>query len=261
MQGAYGGPDMKSLPDSLPVPLSAGARHVGEGRSRRLFVALFWICGMVVFASVALYGAGSLLQGSQVNPEGFIPKSLAGVPKPGSWLTRLSPLFVLLYAFAFLPVVVSFTIAKFKVNPLAMILAACLLGVSLLLEIINALPMVCLSLVHLRASNIPPDLLLYLLQTDAVRFLAFDVAGFSLAYAGLFVYALVFRKTHRVLSGLIIASILLFVVNVPFLWVSPVLAVILMAASIFAFSLLPLLLVRMTLEEKSFRGPVSEATS
>ena len=85
--------------------------------------------------------------------------------------------------------------------------------------------------------------------------LAFDVAGFSLAYAGLFLIALMFYKTHRWLARLTVGSLVLFVANVPCLWFSPMLAVVLRVLSIFLFALVPLLLVRMTTKEWSAPAP------
>jgi hypothetical protein len=212
---------------------------------RMVFIAL----GIIAFLSVGLYAIGSLAQMSAVTPDGFIPKSLDSMPKPSSRLLLLSPVFVLVYAFSFLPVIVQFTIAKFKTNPYGSVLAACLLVTGCLLEIVNALPMVSMLFAHQQIAPISPEIMLYLKQTEAIRFLAYDVAGFTLAYAGLFVFAVMFRKSNPWFSGLIISSIVLFIANVPFLWIVPSIAVILMALSIFVFSILPLLMVRMTLNE------------
>lgn len=216
----------------------------------RGFRQLHWGLGLLTCASVALYGLGTLIQMPSVSPDGFIPQTLDAPPAAG-WLARLSPWMVLLYAFSFLPVMVAFAIARFRRCPYGMTLAACLVVVSLLIEINNALPMVAFSLVHPRPPALPPELLLYLRQTEAIRFLAFDVAGFSLAYAGLFLIALMFHKTHRWLARLTVGSLVLFVANVPCLWFSPMLAVVLMVLSIFLFALVPLLLVRMTTQEWS----------
>lgn len=219
---------------------------------RWVFIAL----GVITFLSVGFYAVGSLAQMSAVSPDGFIPKSLDSMPKPSSRLLMFSPVFVLVYAFAFLPVVVQFSIAKFRANPYGSILAACLLVTGCLLEIVNALPMVSMMFARKELSAVSPEIMLYLKQTEAIRFLAYDVAGFTLAYMGLFVYAVMFRKSHRWFSGLIISSIVLFIANVPFLWIVPAVAVILMALSIFAFSILPLFMVSMTLKEQNIASKI-----
>jgi len=210
---------------------------------------LFWGMGIVTFLSVFLYGIGNLVSMPAVSPDGFIPQSLDAAPSPHSWLAKLSPLFVLLYALSFLPVVVLFTIEKYRIDPPAMIVGGCLLVVSLLVELINALPLTALMLAPVRRPSMSPEVLLFLGQVDATRFMAYDVAGFTLAYMGLFVYAIAFFRSNRWLSGLVLTSIVLFVANVPFLWIAPPMAVILMAASILVFSILPLLLVRAGLSE------------
>lgn len=213
----------------------------------------FIILGIVTFISVFLYGIGNIAQMPEVSPDGFIPTSLENAPQSNTWLAMLSPIFVLLYAFSFIPVVLLFTIAKFKTNPYAMIIAVSMIVVSLVIEIVNALPMVSFMLTSVKMPAISPELLLYLKQTDAVRFLAYDVAGFTFAYMGLFIYALVFFKSHPLLSYLILASIVLFIANVPFLWIMPVMAVILMGISIIAFSVIPLIIVRITVKSELFK--------
>lgn len=205
---------------------------------------LFFSFGIITFLSVFLYGIGSLSQMEPVSPDMFIPQSLDSLPKPDSWLTVLSPLFVFLYACSFLPIVVMFSIVKFQTNPFTSVIAGCMLVVSFFVEIINALPMISFMILHKESVNISPEVMLYLRQTDAIRFLAYDVAGFTLAYMGLFVFALAFFKTNRWFSYLTIASTVFFIINVPFLWIWPTMAVILMALSIFAFSILPLMMVR-----------------
>jgi hypothetical protein len=209
------------------------------------FRNIFLLFGAIAFLSVFLYGIGSLMQMTQVSPDGFIPKTLESAHKPDSWLTILSPVFVFLYAFCFLPIVVLFSITWFRANPYAIVIAGCMLVLSFMIEIMNALPLISFLIAHKQLKAVSPEMMLYLRQTDAIHFLAYDVAGFTLAYAGLFVYALLFFKSHKLFSLLILASIVLFIVNVPFLWVSPAIATTLMALSIFAFSVLPLFMLKM----------------
>ncbi|HNX05480.1 MAG TPA: hypothetical protein PKI32_08255, partial [Opitutales bacterium] len=113
--------------------------------------------GIVTFLSVFLYGIGNLVSMPAVSPDGFIPQSLDAAPSPHSWLAKLSPLFVLLYALSFLPVVVLFTIEKYRIDPPAMIVGGCLLVVSLLVELINALPLTALMLAPVRRPSMSPE--------------------------------------------------------------------------------------------------------
>ena len=80
---------------------------------------------------------------------------------------------------------------------------------------------------------------------ESVRYLALDVVGFSGAYFAFFVYAVVYRRTRRVLWWTILASIGLFLANVPFLWPAPNMAVILMSLSVIALAPAPVILSRM----------------
>ncbi len=142
-----------------------------------------------------------------------------------------------------------FTTIKYKTNPFALIIACSLIVTSLILEIINNLPLISSALFTVDIDKIPTNTLLYLKQTETIKYLAFDVAGFSLAYLGFFIYALIFFKTNRLLSYIIVSSIVLFIANVPFLWIEPKIAIILMVISIVAFALVPIFIVRMTIEQ------------
>ncbi len=66
--------------------------------------------------------------------------------------------------------------------------------------------------------------------------------------ASFFVYAIAYYRSHRWLSYTIVASIVLFVANVPCLWFAPKAAIRMTAASIFAFAPVPFLLARMAIE-------------
>lgn len=215
----------------------------------RSFRFLFWLLALTTCASVALYALASLGQAPPSGPGGFIPQSLESMPAPASWLTKLSPLCVLLYALSFLPLVVLFACVKFRSNPCAITLGASLVCLSLVIEIVNALPLCAFLLVHPKAPQINPELLLYLRQMDAVRFLSLDVAGFSFAFLGLCVLALALVRKHRWLAACTFGSALLFAANVPFLWFAPWMAVLLMALSIFAFAAIPLIMTRLSLAE------------
>jgi hypothetical protein len=124
-----------------------------------------------------------------------------------------------------------------------------MITVSLILEMINNLPLFALGLFNGKLAGISPEMQLFLAQRETIKYLSYDVAGFTLLYFAFFIYAIVFSKSNRILSYAIIGSILLFVANVPCLWFAPQMAIILMAISVFVFVLIPIYLVKMTLEE------------
>lgn len=117
-----------------------------------------------------------------------------------------------------------------------------------MIEIVNNLPPLAASIYPVKLANISPDILLYIRQVETIRYLSFDVAGFTLAYVAIFVYALVYFKTYRWLSYTIIGSIVIFIANIPCLWFAPHLAVILMSISILAFAAVPIFLARMAVD-------------
>ncbi len=156
--------------------------------------------------------------------------------------------FVLVYALAFLPVSILFTVKRFNPNPCALVLAASLIDLSFLIEIINNLPSIAIGIYPGQLASISPDTLLYLRQVEMLRFLSFDVAGFTLAYVAIFIYAIVYLRLQRWLSYTSLASIVLFIANVPCLWFAPNAAVILIVMSIFAYAPVPILLARMAIE-------------
>ncbi len=208
----------------------------------------FSLLGFLASGGLVGYGLAYLLVMPKVSPGGFVPQTIGGSAGTPAGFGMILAAFILLYAFAFIPVTVLFTIRNYSTSPFALVFAACLLCISLLLEIVNNLPLVAQGMYPGKFENISPEILLYLHQMEAIRYLAFDVAGFTIAYAAIFIYALVYFRTFRLLSWAIFASILLFVANVPFLWFAPTLAVTLMSLSIFAFAVVPVYLTRMTVE-------------
>jgi hypothetical protein len=194
------------------------------------------------------YGLSYLIVMPKVSPGGFVPKTL-GVGSDSSFgFGTVLAGFVLLYSFAFLPVNVVFTVKKYATKPYALVIACCLISVSLVIEIFNNLPLIARAIYPGNLQSIPSDTLLYLRQTETIKWLSFDVAGFGLAYLGIFIYAITYFRSHRLLSYTIIGSIVLFITNVPCLWIAPSAAVILMVLSIFAFALVPVYLARMATE-------------
>jgi hypothetical protein len=208
------------------------------------------VLALGVLAAIGLlgYGLSYIVVMPKVSPNGFVPSTPGGSNGTSSHFGMILAVFVLLYAFAFLPVTTLFTVKKYSVNPYALVFAGCLAGLSSLIEIFNNLPLVATGIYPGRLESISAEVLLYLRQVETIRFLAFDVAGFTLIYAASLVYAIVFFRPQRLLSLTIIASIVLFLANVPCLWFAPNAAVILMAISIFALVPVPIFLARMAIE-------------
>jgi hypothetical protein len=204
--------------------------------------------GILAAAGLIGYGLSYIIVMPEISPDGFVPKILDRSTGTSPWFGTILAAFVLLYAFTFLPVAIMFTIKKYKTMPYALVFSCCLISLSSVIEIINNLPLVAAGIYPGKLESISSDLLLHLRQVEAIRYLSYDVAGFSLIYVAIFVYAVVYFRSHRLFSYTILGSIFLFVANVPFLWFAPKVSVILMAFSIFACALVPIFLSRMTTE-------------
>lgn len=216
--------------------------------SRDIFKKIFLILGILSAIGLLGYGLTYIIVMPAISPGGFVPTALNSSDGTSSQFGALLAAFILLYAFSFLPVSIMFTIKKYSVNPSAMVLAGCFLGLSTVLEIINNLPLLGRFLYPRNLEGISANILLYLRQEETLKYLSFDVAGFSLIYMVLFIYALVFFRTHRWLSYSIMASIALFIANVPCLWFAPNLAVVLMAISVLAIAPVPIFMAKMAVD-------------
>lgn len=217
----------------------------------KLFKTIFIILGIISFIGISGYGFSYIIKMPEISPNGFVPKDLDTNSISNFGFGNVLAVFILLYAFSFFPVIVMFTTTNYKTNPFAMIIAFSLIGISLILEIINNLPLISSAFLHVDIDNISKDTLLYLRQLETIKYLSFDVAGFTMAYIGFFIYAFIFYKKNHLLSYIIIASIVLFILNVPFLWIAPKVSIILMVLSILAFALVPVFLVRLILKHSN----------
>ncbi len=215
----------------------------------KAFRIIIILLGIFSFIGIAGYGLTYIFNMPDISPDKFVPKTIEPTESTGFGFGNILAVFILIYAFALLPVVVLFTTKKYKTNPYAMVIAGSLIVVSLFFEIFNNLPLIGLTLVNINLGDVPPETLLYIRQTETIRYLSFDVAGFTLMYLGFFIYAIIFYKTIRFLSSLVIVSIVLFLANVPFLWVEPKIAIILMVISILAFALVPIIMVKMIINQ------------
>jgi hypothetical protein len=216
--------------------------------STSFFKKCYLALGILSAAGLIGYSLAYIIKMPQISPGGFVPSSMANTERTASQFGNTLAVFILLYAFPFLPVSVMFTIKKFDQNPYALVLGCCLTVISIMIEIINNLPLVARLFYPGKLGIIPDDTLLYLKQEEILQYLSFDVAGFSLLYMAFFIVALVFIKSQRWLAYTIFASIALFIANVPCLWFAPNLAIILMACSIFAIAPVPIYLARMAIE-------------
>jgi uncharacterized membrane protein YhaH (DUF805 family) len=205
-------------------------------RSSTVWSKSLVVLGVLAAAGLAGYAVSYLVALPSVGSGGFVPTSLGDRDGTPSTLATVLAGFALLYAFAFLPVAVAVTVRRYRAASSASIIAACLAGVSSVVEIVNNLPVFAAGIFPGDLQSIPADVLLRLIQMDAIRFLALDVAGFTLVYLAFAVYALVEWRESRRPAYLIATSIVLFIVNVPFLRFAPKAAVVLMAASILAMA-------------------------
>ena len=147
-----------------------------------------------------------------------------------------------------MPVAIIFATKRYGDSPAGMILGCSLLCFALVIEVMNNLPFLGNYVYPDPLTEIPPDALLYLNQMSAIRYLSFDVAGFTVLYVSLFVYALVYWNSKRTMGYLIVASIVTFLASAPFLWISGGMAVVLMAVSIYCLVPVPIYFGRMAME-------------
>jgi len=211
-----------------------------------LFQTTIYFLGILAGLSLFGYALVNLIRMPEVNPGAFVPKTLA---QPDGFPFGLFQLiFVLGFSFAFLPVSVMFTIKRYAENPYAMILGCSLLCLASIIEIINSLPFLGMYIYPEQLTQISPDVMLYLNQKAAINYLSFDVAGFTILYVSLLIYAFVYWKSKRILSYMVIASVLTFTASAPFLWVSGKAAIVLMAISVFCLVPIPVLFGKMAVE-------------
>jgi hypothetical protein len=208
----------------------------------------FQLLGVLSAIGLAGYGLSYLFAMPEVNPERFVPSALETGTRNPAWFGPALAAFILLYAFTLLPVSVIFTIKKYQKNLYALVFAGCILGISLIIEIVNNLPVLAVGLYPGKLVGISPDILLYLKQVETIRYLSFDVAGFTLAYIAIFIYAVVYFKSHKLLAFTVFGSIVLFLASFVCLWFAPEAAVVMMAVSVLAFAPVPVILTRIAIE-------------
>lgn len=209
------------------LPFTKKLRFDFTDRDNLLVFAL----GIAATFALVAYCIPTLQMMNAVTPDGFIPQATP-TSQPGKQHINWSALAVLVYAFASIPVIVLFTIRQFRVSPAGIITASSLLLLSMIMEVFNSLPMLASSIANVKLSPVSPEVALRFAQSEAMRFMGFDVAVFTLIYACYMAYGVILFKRNKLLGYSVAASIVLFIANVPFLWIAPWMAVILMVSSI-----------------------------
>jgi hypothetical protein len=212
----------------------------------RFFRKSLFVCAVISTLCLLGYALSYLIAMPELNVKEFIPTTLPQGKSGFLNFGNITILFVLGYAFFLTPVVVWFTARNYRTSPVALFLSASLLIVSFIIEIVNNLPLLSLSMMSRKLSVISPEIDLYIHQVEAAKFMALDVAGFTLAYIAFAIYAIVYFRSKKVLSYTVIISIVAFIANVPFLPFAPRVAIILMSASIIAFAYIPIILAKMS---------------
>ena len=217
-----------------------------QSTNKDFFQRTILILGVLAGISLFGYASVNLIRMPAVSPDAFVPKELAQAGR--SSLGLLQFIFILGFSFSLLPVTIMFTIKRYRDNPAGMIIGCSLLCFALIIEVMNNLPFIGNYVYPEPLAEIPPEVLLYLNQMSAIRYLSFDVAGFTILYVSLFIYALIYWNSKRMMGYLIVASIIIFSASAPFLWISGSMAVVLMAVSIFCLVPIPIYFGRMAVE-------------
>jgi hypothetical protein len=214
--------------------------------SKDFFRSSILVLGILAGLCLLGYASNNLIRMPAANPDAFVPRELVQAGR--SSFSLLQFIFILGFSFSFLPVTIMVTIKRYGDNPHGMVFGCSLLCFALILEIINNLPFLGNYVYPEPLAQIPPDVLLYLNQVSAIRYLAFDVAGFTILYVALFIYVIIYWNSKRIMGWLIIASIVIFTASAPFLWISGTGAVVLMAVSIYCLVPIPIYFGRMAVE-------------
>jgi hypothetical protein len=199
---------------------------------------LVFVLGIAATIALIAYCIPTLQMINAVTPDGFIPQA-PPASQPVKQHINWSALAVLVYALASVPVTVLFTIRQFKVSPASIVTASSLLILSMIMEVFNSLPMLASSIAHIKVPVVSPEVALRFAQSEATRFMGFDVAGFTLIYICYMAYGVILFRRNKLMGYSVAASIVLFIANVPFLWIAPWVAVILMVSSILLVAPVP----------------------
>lgn len=220
---------------------------MAEASSVRIARKPLLLLGGLSTLGVLVCGLSYLIALPPVTPAMLLSGSFDSLPV-GRGFGALQAGSVLLYAFTLLPVGVALSVRHYRINPAGMIIGGCITGVSVLMEIFNNLPALTALLYPAALVPPPPELAACLRQAAWIRYVSFDVAGFTLAFAAGLLYAVIFRRKQSLLAWIAIGSVGIFLLHLPFLWISPTVAVALMGLSICLAGCTPLIYARLASE-------------
>ncbi len=215
--------------DSTPAPDS---RPPGT-RNPAVWLAALSAAGLLA------YGLPTLLAPPAVTPEMLVSGDFRGIEVSRLWGAIQSG-GALLYASALLPLVVLYAVAEIRIRPVVTAVIASALAVALVIEIFSYLPTLALQLHPVPPP--PPEIARALGPTNWIRFVALDIAGFSIAYVAGGTITWLYRRHSPRLAWAFLSGIAVFLLHLPVLAVAPRAAGALMGASICLCVSLPLLL-------------------
>lgn len=225
----------------------AMAPHVATTVSPAPSRAVVFTLGALASLALITYGLVYVFAIPAVTPAMLMSGSFESL-KVGRLAMGLQIWAVAVYALASLPLNVLFSIRQYRVSPAAIVLGACATCLGLIMQIMNSLPSVAQWLYPGHILAPPPDLAPYLRQANWIRFASLDVAAFTLIFIAGLIYAGVFWRTHRLLAYVLVGCVAVFLLHLPFLWIAPRLAVILMGLSVCIPAIAPLIYAQMTVE-------------
>lgn len=190
-------------------------------------------------AGLLAYALPTLLAPPAVTPEMLVSGDFSGIEISRLW-GAVQTAGALLYASALLPLVVLYAFAEMRLRPVATAVIASALGVALVIEILSYLPALALQLHPVPPP--PPEIARALGPTNWIRFVALDIAGFSIAYVAGGAIAWLHRRRAPRLAWTFLSGIAVFLLHLPLLPVAPRLAGAVMSASVCLCVSLPLLL-------------------
>lgn len=197
-----------------------------------------WLAALSA-AGLLLYGMPSLLAPPAVTPEMLVSGDFSGIEVSRLW-GAVQTGGALLYASALLPLVVLYAFAEIRLRPVTTAVISSALAVALVIEITSYLPTLALQLHPVPPP--PPEIARALGPANWIRFVALDIAGFSIAYVAGGAIAWLYRRRSPKLAWTFLAGIAVFLLHLPLLPVAPRLAGAVMSASICLCVSLPLLL-------------------
>ncbi len=225
---------------------AAGPRVFGPGAVVPSRTVVFTLGAL---ASIALltYGLVYVIAVPAVTPAMLMSGSFESVAI-GRTAMALQIWAVVLYAFSSLPLNVLFSIRQYRVSPAGVVLGACATCLGLIMQIMNMLPGLAQYLYPGKLVAAPPEMVPYLRQTTWIRFASLDVAAFTLIFIAGLIYAAIFWRLRPLLAYVLVGSVAVFLLHLPFLWLAPRIAVMLMGLSVCIPAVAPLIYAQMAVE-------------